>query len=335
MKLRVAKELISIANELDRGGLHSLADQADSILKKATPLSEAELDQLGGPSPTSQFDYIDKDNWERLRDRLVSKKPSRSYVETDEFKYDPELTAYTPGETLALLENPKIQEWFEKIEDFVIPEEYKHIILVPCAASKPWGVSCPGSGKYYKAYHDIKAQLDEEGTLAYWVTISEPLGIVPEDMWDNFPGYDVPGLFKDPSSRMSGMTTKQWKDMFGEKFSPPFDKEAYKEAIQRLGKVISRFILNNNKPERKWISFVKGTKGAVTTHTDMIIQAKEFLRDLNIEWDHAEYMKEKGESGRPTKERIREHISSILSRELDANSSDKTDGLGDDVATIK
>jgi hypothetical protein len=325
-QIDIVRELVSIANGLDSSGLHTLADQADSILKQAIPLSETELGQLGEPNPTSQFDYIDQDNWEKLRGKLVSKKPSRSYIETDEFKYDPELTAYTPGETLALLENPKIQEWFEKIEDFVIPEEYKHIILVPCAASKPWGVSCPSSGKYYKAYHDIKTQLNEEGTLAYWVTISEPLGVVPEDMWDNFPGYDVPGLFKDPSSRMSGMTTKQWKDMFGEKFSPPFDKEAYKEAVRKLGRVISKFIINNNEPGRRWISFVKGTKGTVTTHTDMIIEAKEFLRDSNIEWDHTEYMKEKGEAGRPTRSRIHEHISDILSGELDTNSSDEPNG---------
>ena len=125
MSLGIVKKLILIANKLDSDGLHSLADQADSILKQAMPLSETELDQLGTPNPSSQFDYIDKDNWEKLRGKLVSKKPSRSYLETDEFKYDPELTAYTPGEALALLENPKIQEWFDKIEDFVIPEKYK------------------------------------------------------------------------------------------------------------------------------------------------------------------------------------------------------------------
>ena len=314
----IVRELVSIANKLDEMELYALADQADSILKQAIPLSETERDQLGEPHPSSDFDYINQDNWDKLRGKLVSKKPSRSYVETDEFKYDPELTAYTPGEVLDLLENPKIQDWFNKIESFVIPEEYKHIILVPCAASKPWGKSCPGTGKYYKAYHDIKARLKEEGTLAYWVTISEPLGIVPEDMWDSFPGYDVPGLFKDPSSRMSGMTTQQWKDAFGEKFSPPFDEEAYKKAIRKLGLVISKFIMNNNEPERRWISFVKGTKGKVTTHTDMIAEAKEFLRDTDIEWDHTEYMKDEGGAGHPTKDRIYRHMSDILKEEFDA-----------------
>ena len=312
----IFRSLASVANTLDSKGFFGLADKVDSILKSAMPLSEKELDQLGMPNPSSQFDYIDKDRWEKLRGKLVSKKPSRSYIETDSFKYDPELTAYTPGEALALLENPKIKKWFKEIESFKIPEEYKHIILVPCAASKPWGVSCPSSGKYYKAYHDIKAKLNEDGVKSYWVTISEPLGIVPEDMWDNFPGYDVPGLFKDPSSRMSGMTTKQWKDMFGEKFSPPFDQDAYSRAIARLGEVISNFIANNDMPDRRWISFVKGTKGKVTTHTDMISEAVGFLSNLGLEWNHTEYTKDRDEKGHPTRQRIYDHMSEILENEF-------------------
>jgi len=335
MWLDAIRKITLMANRLDSQGLYALADQADLILKLAAPLSETEREQLGTPNPSSQFDYIGQKDWEDLREKLVEKKPSRSYVETDDFKYDPELTAYTPGEALELLDNPKIQSWFSEIENFIIPEEYKHIILVPCAASKPWGISCPGSGKYYKAYHDIKAKLNEEGTLAYWVTISEPLGIVPEDMWDSFPGYDVPGLFKDPSSRMSGMTTKQWKDMFGEKFSPPFDKQAYDKAIKRLGKVIYKFIINNNEPGRKWISFVKGTKGKVTTHTEMINEAKEFLASDGIQWEHTEHTKEKDESGRPTKDRIYEHLSSVLEEEIRTSSSNKPNGLGDGVEIIK
>jgi len=336
MNLRSIKELILIANELDSGGLYSLADQADLILKQAAPVSQWEADQWGKEKEGSSFPYIDQDTYDNiLRPHLVSKKPSSSYKETGDFKYDPELTAYTPGEVLDLLKNPKIQAWFEEIEDFVIPEKYKHIILVPCAASKPWGESCPGSGQYYKAYSDIKDRLNEKEKLAYWVTISEPLGIVPEDMWESFPGYDVPGLFKDPSQRASGMHTKDWDKLVGEKFSVPFDKEAYSEVIRKLGKVISKFIINNNEPGRRWISFVKGTKGKVTTHTEMIIEANEFLKDAGVEWEHAEYKKDTGEAGRPTRSRIREHISDILSGELDTNSSDEPDGLGDDVAKIK
>jgi hypothetical protein len=330
-KFNIIRELLSISNRLDIAGLYSLSDRIDLIVKNAMPLSEKEVEQLGTEHPSSSFDYIDKDRWDLLRDKLVNKKPSRSYIETDEFKYDPELTAYTPGETLALLDNPKIKEWFNKVESFLIPEEFKHIIFVPCAASKPWGINCPSQGKYYKAYHDIKDQLKERGELAYWVTISEPLGIVPEDMWDNFLGYDVPGLFKDPSSRMSGMTTKDWINTFGEKFSPPFDKEAYDLAIQRLGRVIANFVKNNQMPGRKWISFVGGTKGKITTHTEMISEAKEFLKIDNITWDHSEYTKDKNELGHPTRSRVREHISDTLQKEIFSTREDLVTDTGDDM----
>ncbi len=311
------KSLIDISNELDARGLHSLANKLDSIMKKASPLSDEEVDQLGSKHPSSRFDYIDKDKWNKLRDILVSKKPSRSYVETDEFKYDPELTAYTPGEAEALLSHPKIKEWFDKIEEFRIPEEYKHIVLVPCAASKPWGANCPSSGKYYKAYHEIKKDLQEADKLTYWVTISEPLGIVPEDMWDSFPGYDVPGLFKDPSSRMSGMTTKQWNNTFGQKYSPPFDNEAYSRTITKLGEVIHKFISNNTIPGRRWISFIGGTKGKVTTHTEMMNEALKFLESSSIDFPYTAYTKDKDQPGHPTKSRIMEHVGGALKEELD------------------
>ena len=325
MNIEYLKILVSVSNSLDSKGLFSIADQIDNIIKTSMPLSQTELDQLGTKKPGSSFDYIGEKDWESLRKNLVSKKPSKSYIETDEFKYDPELTAYTPGEALELLDNPKIQDWFDKIEEFRIPEEYKHIILVPCAASKPWGVSCPSSGKYYKAYHDIKEKLSEEGQKAYWVTISEPLGIVPEDMWDSFPGYDVPGLFKDPSSRMSGMTTKQWKEMFGQKYSPPFDEKAYDEAIRRLGEVVAKFIKNNATPDRRWISFVKGTKGKLTTHTEMINEANRTLAQWGTEWKHKEFTKDKDEKGHPTRTRIREHLSDIIKEEIKPDKDNQTD----------
>lgn len=318
MKADLIKELLLISEALDKRGLFLLASQLDNIIKLSMPLSDKEREQLGTPHPTSRFDYIDAEKWEKVRsERAAIKENSKSYKQTSEFIKDPELTAFTPGETLDLLSHPKILEWFDKINNYRIPSEYKHIILVPCAASKPWGANCPASGKYYKAYHDIKKSLGEEGKLAFWVTISEPLGIVPEDMWDSFPGYDVPGLFKDPSQRMNGMTTKDWVEMFGEKFSTPFDIEAYNAAIKKLGSVIGSFIKNNDMPGRRWISFIKGTKGKVTTHTEMINEAMSFLEQEGIPWSHSEYTKDKDELGHPTRTRIRDHISGVLKNELE------------------
>lgn len=311
------ERLVKLSNHLDSIGAYSISDRIDCILKAAMPLSDTEREQLGQSAEGSKYKYINEEEWNILRPMLVDQKPSSSYVETEDFKYDPELTAYTPGETLELLSNPKVLEWFDKIKNYKIPNEYKHIILVPCAASKPWGASCPGSGKYYKAYHDIKKQLREEDKLAFWVTISEPLGIVPEDMWDSFPGYDVPGLFKNRSQQFGGIQSRDYAKLFGETRIPPFDKKAYRESIRILGNVIGSFIMNNSQPDRKWISFVKGTKGKVTTHTDMLRDALSFLEEKGLSINHSSHTKAVDEKGvRPTRENIYEHVYEILQDEL-------------------
>lgn len=321
--ISILRELSSISNDLDKRSLHYESDILDRIIKLSMPLSNTERDQLGRQAPGSQYNYFTEEEWDIMREKLVNKRPNISYRETDEFKYDPELTAFTPGETLDLLSNPKVTEWFEKIKNYKIPEEYKHIILVPCAASKPWGTHCPGTGKYYKAYNEIKEELKEQDKLAFWVTISEPLGIVPEDMWDSFPGYDVPGLFKNRSQQMSGTETREYKEMFGETRIPPFDEQAYKDSIKILGDVIGGFIMNNLAPDRRWISFVNKAEGptkkskTLTTHTEMINDAINFMKEQGVDnFDHTAYPKSDGSKGHARKKEIKQYLSSILEKEL-------------------
>lgn len=47
------------------------------------------------------------------------------------FRYD------APGETVNLLNHPKIKAWMDKMKNYKIPEQYKVIVLVPCAKTKP------------------------------------------------------------------------------------------------------------------------------------------------------------------------------------------------------
>jgi predicted RNA-binding protein len=306
------KEIIKIANELDNRGLVKEADYLDKI---AIPLSEIERDQLGTSKPGSKYDYISSEDYDTLRESFVEKKKdTRSYKTTDEFgPIDPELTAYTPGETLDLLKHPKVVEWFDMISNYDIPEEYEHIIMVPCSASKPWGkTSCPSSAKYYKAYHRIKDRLNEQDKKAFWVTISEPLGIVPETHWDSFPAYDNPGLFKDVSQQMSGMTRKDWDDRFGERYNPPFDEKAREESMDILGDVISKFIGRNQRDGRKWISFIDATKGKLATHREMVDVAKSYLEG----WEEISYPKTDPEAARPTESTTYDYMSEKLNREL-------------------
>ena len=154
-------------------------------------------------------------------------------------KLDESLTAYTPGETLKLLAKPEIKAWFAKA----------------------------GS---YKSYNKIKDEYDN----IYFATISEPLGIVPMDMWSDFPQYDNPGLFKDPAQRNS-MFKSDWIRLYGRTYKTPFDVDSYKESITILSEVINSFISTNKDIEA--ISFVddkdfKEGRTSVGTHSDMLNQ---------------------------------------------------------------
>lgn len=240
--------------------------------------SDNEFAQMGTKKGT--YNYVSRDEYESLRPYLVSKSIKRNP------KLDPELTAYTPGETLNLLNHKKIQEWFKEMRSFKIPREYSKanngvVILVSCAATKPWGFSCK-RGDFYPYYNEIRRDAKSGKTRpVYFVTISEPLGVVPEDYWgDNmdmiFPQYDNPGLFKD-TPLQSGMTTKAWaKSPLGSKREMPFDDDAFEASIQVLGREIADFIKRHK--EYDFVSFVEhaNTKQK-STHSSMLDVAQGIL----------------------------------------------------------
>ncbi len=154
-------------------------------------LSDSEKEQFGTTKKT--YNYTTEEEWEKLRPYLVKKSQKRNP------NLNTELTAYTPGETENLLKHSIIQEWFQKVRHFKVPEKYKTIVFVGGAASKPWGMQ-NSKGDFYPFYNSIRKDV-QLGKIrpVYFATISEPLGIVPEDFWGDepsnvFPQYDNPGL---------------------------------------------------------------------------------------------------------------------------------------------
>jgi hypothetical protein len=245
-------------------------DDPQELLKSQlseTKLSPEEEGQLGTKKKT--YDYVSKEDYaNKLRPYLVSRSKKRNPA------LDDQLTAYTPGETLELIMNsPKIKEWFEKMRNFKIPEGYGTVILVSCAATKPWGMSC-NKGDFYPYYNKIRQDVrDGKIKPVYFVTISEPLGAVPEDFWGDdpaklFPQYDNPGLFND-TVLQSGMMTKDWeKSPLGQKREMPFGKESFDKAIQILGTELGNFLRNNSA--HNFVSFVEQADGTKSTHSRML-----------------------------------------------------------------
>jgi hypothetical protein len=230
-------------------------EEKQNILSK---LSDIERSQLGTPKGgKSAKDYMSADDWIVIRDfHLRTRLKQTPDTNTD-------LCAYTPGETLKLLQHPIIKNWFKMVESFKIPEGKEKIIFVSCAASKRWGENT--SAKDYICYNMIR----KENSKIYWVTISEPLGIVPEDHWDDFPLYDNPGLFTSQGQVQSSF----WTSKMGKQssFAYPFDQSAFNQCIKILGDVIKKFYDFNKKinPNLKFISAVE-TKSEKSTHSRML-----------------------------------------------------------------
>lgn len=183
---------------------------------------------------------------------------------------DPELCAYTPGETLDLIRHPEIEAWHKRAMGWKLAPWVKIVCFVPCAKSKPWTEKATRRSLLYKAYHKI-IKRRERGDPAlqgvFFVTISEPLGIVPETLWHDFPKYDNPGLFKN-SAQQSGLFKSDWLKLVGAARFLPFDHKAYHKSIILLGSVIQSFMGNN--PDVNWVGFVDSRDYTKSTHADML-----------------------------------------------------------------
>lgn len=233
-----------------------------------------------------QEGYPDKKTWAQIRLFLEE----RSIVSNPLLSKD--MTAYTPAETLELMKKEPIKNWLSNIQDLKVPDNAEVVIFVPCAKTKPWKDAPRG---LYKSYNKI---INENTDNVYFVTISEPLGVVPQNNWSDFPQYDNPGLFKDVVQRSGGLFTKDWNEHFGKRYKLPWDQEAYDKAIDILANKIKLFVLNNQKKGRQFISFV-GDDNTVGTHQDMINRANvipvqnQFLKRAEAREEPYEYIKEK------------------------------------------
>ena len=232
----------------------------------AIELSHPERNQLG--QVKGAIAYIpDLQAWQRFRSELVKKSARRNPG-----FFDPSLAAYTPGETLGLLEEPRIKAWLDTVPDIEVPADCVGVVLVPCAASKPWRNHANSrKSKLYSAYNQLIDEM-EAGKRPKWflVTVSEPCGLIPQDKWNDFPPYDNPGLFSDDFLR-TGLVKSDWSKTFlGARHRLPFDQDAYEQCILRLGTQIGKFLSRVSHPV---VSFVDDD--APTTHGAMLDVAME------------------------------------------------------------
>lgn len=253
--------------------------QNEDIKKSCQNLSLIELEQLGKDG------YPDKKTWCQIRMFLEERSQISNPL------LDLSDTAYTPSETLDLMKKGKIKDWLDNIENLKIPDEADIVIFVPCAKTKPWKNAPRG---IYKSYNKI---ISENSNNIYFITISEPLGVVPQNNWDDFPQYDNPGLFKDVVQRTGGLFTKDWVEHFGQRYKLPWNQQDYDKAIDILSDKIRLFVNNNKKQGRQFISFV-GDDNVLGTHQDMVNRSgvipkeNQFLKRAEAREEPYSYIKE-------------------------------------------
>ncbi len=245
---------------------------AQWILNRLSPGERALLGSArGGRSARS---YVDEDLWTRLREWIYQKKSKKLGVKR-------EMTAYTPGETLHLLREPEVVKWHSSVKNWEVPEGYSEVVFVGCAASKPWDIAhCKNKRLDYHSYNKLQ---DELRGKTYFVTISEPLGIVPNEHWGDFPMYDNPGLFDDVYF-VTGLDAKGWvKHGLPGSMYIPFDPEARSQCTKILGEVIAHFVKKNIKKGLKWTSFVGTGNQNMATHDEMLNYANKIVSFLKPE----------------------------------------------------
>ena len=111
--------------------------------------------------------------------------------------------------------------------------------------------------------------MKENPKKVFFVTISEPLGVVPQNHWEDFPQYDNPGLFKDVVQRSGGLFTRDWEEHFGKRYKMPWSQKDYDQSIEILAGKLKTFVNNNQKANRVFVSFV-GDDNTLGTHQDMV-----------------------------------------------------------------
>jgi hypothetical protein len=229
-------------------------------------LSRVEQSQLGRRrrlknGELTGYSHPTERQWPGVRNFLVMRAQAANP------HLDRELTAYTPGETLDLLKHPTVRAWHRQVAKLELPRDASLVVLVPCAKTKPWSGTAASRSRMYTAYN----RLQSEFPGVVFVTVSEPLGLVPSSRWADFPQYDNPGLFRDDAQR-SGMTTAQWQaSPWKRKYLIPFDEMAYQECIEKLSDVIAGFMERNRSA--RFIAFTDNLDGSLSTHSDMLRRA--------------------------------------------------------------
>jgi len=191
----------------------------------------------------------------------------------------PSLCFYSPEEVFkALTRNKDVVKWLNFISNHYLPPSNKTVLLIfPCSNQKPYHKS-----RSYRMLSKTLSTLGKKRDEIHLVTISEPFGLVPEELygkkskwhdWQN-DWYDCPGLF-------------EW---WCNKHNQPYPQEYVEKTIDRLADCVAEFLLKTKSKNSysKIIAFVRTyTSGLAIkkdhTHRRIVEKAAEIAKvDVQI-----------------------------------------------------
>jgi len=285
----------------------------DEEIKEVLGVNDAELAQTGKPlilpsgKPSAAKTVLSRANLLKFTRRMFNerrRKHNDIREKADEAgglpiaELRPDMFAHTPAATLKLMEHPEVAGWHSYMREFLIPSDVDTVVCVPCAVSKNFSyLQTPNipKGHIYYAYNEAlkmfdKGAISKKYGKVYFITISEPLGVIPQDLWHDFPIYDNSGLFRDAAAQAGGMFNEHWLKLLkkyggnGKVQSLPFHVPSYDKAIYGLGDVIAGFAKTNRQknPNLKFVSFVKDAGNHVSTHEDMLNKASEIYGGIIV-----------------------------------------------------
>ena len=148
------------------------------------------------------------------------------------------------------------------------PKKKVFLLLYPCSTVKPYSES-----RSYKALFKTLSQvMNERGKKIHLVTVSEPFGLVPEELYEKFQvWYDCPGLF-------------EW---WVKKHKLPYSDKYLEKCIEILATCISKFLIRTEDYYRGRLAFIRTFSSSLKrkkdhTHVRILERAVE-LSGIDIE----------------------------------------------------
>lgn len=170
----------------------------------------------------------------------------------------------------ALTSNGPVRRWLEFVAHEYEPPDGKEVLLLyPCSAVKPYSQS-----RLYRVLYTTLNELGPAGNKVHVVSVSEPFGLVPEDMYPRFDEmgwYDCPGLFK------------WWCTRHGQ----PYDEEVVQQCIDLIAKYVATFLSRTKSHYVKRIAFVRTMSSGLRrlmdhTHANIVERASK-LSGVHVE----------------------------------------------------